>query len=196
MRMARGALVFAVLVVALAACGDDGGEEGGGGEAAGATTGGDGAGGAGDESCDESGKPEMTGPIEGLQAGYAAGDPIDIGVPVDEDTARVIVGVYEVGTALYLGGTAEDTSGSTTQPLSLFAGVAGGATGTFYIAVELCSTEICTTPFIRNTYQRADRTLPMLDTGETYTQTREYVGSPAMTLACPSTIPIQSFEIQ
>ena len=137
----------------------------------------------------------MTGPIQGLQASYPAGDPIEIGVPVDEDTARVIVGIYEVGSTLYLGGTAEDTAGSTTQTLSFFAGVAGGAVGTFYLSVELCSTSVCTTPFVRNTYQRADRTQPMLDPGETYAQTREFVGGDAMTLTCSSPIPIQSFQI-
>lgn len=146
--------------------------------------------------CEGAGRPEMTGPITGLEPSYAAGDPIDIGVPVDEDTARVIVGIYEVGSKLYLGGTAEDAAGPTTRTLSFFAGVAGGKTGTFYLAIELCSTSVCTPPFVRNTYQRADRTAPMLTPGETYAHTREFVGSPAMPETCPSTIPIQSFTIE
>lgn len=146
--------------------------------------------------CESAGRPEMTGPITGLQPSYLAGDPIDVGVPVDEDTARVIVGVYEVGSTLYLGGTAEDAAGPTTRPLSFFAGVAGGKTGTFYLAIELCSTSVCTSPFTRNTYQRADRTAPMLAPGETYAHTREFVGGPAMTETCPSTIAIQSFTIE
>jgi hypothetical protein len=146
-----------------------------------------------DPECDGAGKPEMTGPIVGLEESYLAGDPIDVGIPIDEDTARVIVGIYEVGTVLYLGGTAEDAS-STTAQLSFFAGVADGETGTFYLSVELCSTAVCTSPFVRNTYQRADREVP-LTSGETYEQTRENVGGPADPRTCPTDIPIQSFEI-
>ncbi|WP_236515242.1 hypothetical protein [Sandaracinus amylolyticus] len=143
--------------------------------------------------CESAGYPEMTGPITGLAESYQAGDPIDIQVPVDEDTRRVVVGIYEVGTTLYLGGTAEDVSSSTAQ-LSFFAGVADGATGTFYLSIELCSTEVCTPPHVRNTYQRGDRTIP-LASGEVYTQTREHVGGEAMTEVCPTAIPIQSFAI-
>jgi hypothetical protein len=113
-----------VLALGSAACGDD---------ADGDATDDDGAGGSGGgSSCDGAGKPEMTGPITGLAASYPAGDPIDIGVPVDEDTRRVTVGVYEVGSTLYLGGTGEDASPGSTRSLSLFAGVADGATGTFW----------------------------------------------------------------
>jgi hypothetical protein len=79
--------------------------------------------------------------------------------------------------------------------LSLYAGVADGATGTFYLSVELCSTRECTSPFVRNTYQRADRTIPF-DADETYEQTRENVGGPDLNESCPSTIEIQSFEIE
>ena len=91
-----------VLAFGSTACGDD---------ADGGPSDDDGSGGSGGgASCDGAGKPEMTGPISGLAVSYAAGDPIDIGVPVDEDTLRVTVGVYEVGSTLYLGGTAEDSS--------------------------------------------------------------------------------------
>lgn len=177
-----------VVAVACVACGDEtadgaGDDDGGGGSGAG-------------PSCDPAGKPEMTGPITGLAASYAAGDPIDVAVPVDEDTMRVAVGVYEVGSKLYLGGTAEDTSPGSTQPLSLFAGVKGGETGTFYLSVLLCSTSVCTTPMVRNTYQRTDQTAPALASGETYEQYRENVGDNDLFETCPSTIPIQSFVIQ
>jgi hypothetical protein len=145
--------------------------------------------------CDATGKPEMTGPIMGLEPSYLAGDPMDVGVPVDEDTARVIVGIYEVGSELYLGGTAEDVAGPDVRQLSFFAGVADGEIGTFYLAVELCSTMTCTTPFVRNTYQRVDRTAPLAD-GETYVQTREFVGEPAMPETCATDIPVQSFLIE
>jgi len=140
------------------------------------------------------GVPELTGPIAGLSASYGAGDPIHVSVPVDADTARVIVGVYEVGTTLYVAGTAMDVASSSSADLMLYAGVAGGATGTFYLSVELCSTSVCTTPFVRNTFQRADRTDPTLS-GESYVATRENVGGAAMTTACTTTIPIQSFTI-
>jgi hypothetical protein len=185
-----------VMSLATAACGDDagGGSPADGGSPVDGGSSGDGGSGGG-PGCSGDGKPEMTGPITGLAASYVAGDPIDIGVPVDEDTARVIVGVYEVGSALYLGGTAEEASAGTTN-LSLFAGVADGETGTFYLSVELCSTSVCTTPFVRNTYDRADRFAPALAIGETYVQTRENVGTPANVQACPSEIAIQSFEIQ
>jgi hypothetical protein len=179
------------LLVALltTACGDD---------AQGGPTDDDGGSGGsgGGSSCDGAGKPEMTGPITGLVASYAAGDPIDIGVPVDEDTRRVTVGVYEVGSTLYLGGTAEDASPGSTRTLSLFAGVAGGATGTFYLLVELCSTSLCTTPFVRNVYQRADGTAPALASGEPYVQARENVGGPDLVETCPTEISIQSFLIE
>lgn len=145
-------------------------------------------------SCETAGFPEMTAAITGLSASYAAGAPINVGVPVDTDTQRVIVGVYEAGSTLYLGGTAEDVSLSP-QNLMFYAGVMGGATGTFYLAVELCSTKVCTTPFIRNTYQRANRTVPVTN-GEQYEQTREHVGGDAMTHSCATTIPIQTFLIQ
>lgn len=145
--------------------------------------------------CDGTGKPELTGPITGLQPSYGAGDPIDIGVSVDEDTQRVIVGVYAEGSELYLGGTAEDVAASSTTQLSLFAGVVNGETGTFYLAIELCSTEICTLPFVRNTYQRADRTSDF-ESGETYEQTRENVGDTDLVEVCPTDIAIQSFEIE
>jgi hypothetical protein len=146
--------------------------------------------------CESPGVPEMTGPISGLAASYAAGDPIDVGVPVDEDTVRVIVGVYEVGSVLYLAGTAADVAGSSTAMMSLFAGVREGATGTFYLSIELCSTSVCTTPFVRNTYQRSDRTAATLGAAETYEQTRENVGDgPGTPEVCASTIPIQSFRI-
>lgn len=145
--------------------------------------------------CDGAGKPELTGPITGLAASYSAGDPINIQVPVDQDTARVIVGVYEVGSMLYLGGSAEDVAPSSSAALSLFAGVKDGQKGTFYLSVELCSTRICTPPFIRNTYQRADRSAPRM-AGESYVQKRENVGGPAAAQTCPSSIPVQSFSIQ
>lgn len=145
--------------------------------------------------CESAGTPELTGPITGLAASYAPGDPIDIGVPVDQDTARVIVGVYEIGSMLYLGGTAEDVTASSTANLSLFAGVKNGKTGRFYLSVELCSTRVCTTPFVRNTYQRADRSAPRMF-GESYVQTRENVGGPAASQTCPSSIPVQSFAIE
>lgn len=142
-----------------------------------------------------SGVPELTGPLTGLLASYVAGDPMTIGVPVDEDTARVIVGIYEVGSSLYLGGTAEDVAPSSTATMNLFAGVADGATGTFFISVELCSTSVCTTPFIRNTYDRVDRTDPSL-VGEAYFATRENVGGPAMPMSCATDIPMQAFSIE
>lgn len=205
MRIPRASAAFAVLF--LVACGDDGGSGGAGGSSS--TSSGDGgtsastpdAGAGGDVgsgggTCDEPGKPEMTGPIQGLEESYAAGDAIDVGVPVDEDTKRVIVGIYEVGSALYLGGTAEDTSGPTTQALSFFAGVEDGEVGEFYLAIELCSTSVCTTPFTRNTYQRSDRTAAALAAGETYTQTREYVGGDGTPNVCPTDIPIQGFFIE
>lgn len=204
-RSAHSLFVVGSVAAFLCACGDDGGSDddttdGGG---AGTSEGGSGtgavggAGGAGTSCGDEPGKPEMTGPITGLQPSYIAGDPVEISVPVDEDTARVIVGIYEVGSVLYVGGTAEDTSGATSQSLSLFAGVADGEVGEFYIAVELCSTSVCTTPFVRNTYQREDRTLPMLTAGETYIQTREFVGGDdGNPFTCPTSIPIQSFMIE
>lgn len=175
------------------ACGDDGASSGIDGSSTG-SGGDDGAGAGGGASCDEPGKPELTGPISGLQASYLAGDPIDVSVPHDADTARVIVGVYEVGSALYLGGTAEEAGAGATN-LSLYAGVANGEVGTFYLSVELCSTSLCTTPFVRNTYDRADRFAPTLAAGETYLQTTENVGTPANTRTCPSDIPIQSFDI-
>lgn len=56
------------------------------------------------------GVPELTGPLSGLRASYAAGEAMEVGVSVDEDTARVIVGIYEVGSSLYLGGNAEDVA--------------------------------------------------------------------------------------
>ena len=117
-----------------------------------------------------------------------------VSVPHDADTARVIVGIYEVGSALYLGGTAEE-AGSGATNLSFYAGVANGEVGTFYLAVELCSESLCTPPFVRNTYDRADRFAPALAAGETYLQTTENVGTPANTRTCPSDIPIQSFDI-
>ena len=177
-------------MAALAACGDD--SSSGGSASGGASSGGAGGG----PSCDGDGRPELTGPISGLMPSYVAGDPIDIAVPVDADTARVIVGIYEVGSTLYLGGTAEEASGASTVNLSFFAGVKDGETGTFYLEVELCSTSVCTTPFVRNTYDRADRTAPMLAPDEKYQATKEYVGGPADVEVCPSDIPIQSFEIQ
>jgi hypothetical protein len=146
--------------------------------------------------CDGTGKPELTGPITGLKASYLQGDPIDVSVPVDQDTARVIIGIYEAGSALYLGGTAKDVAASSTATLSMFAGVKNGNTGTFYLSVELCSTSVCTTPFIRNTYQRADRTAPPA-LAETYVQTRERVGGgPAIPETCRTSIPVQTFRIQ
>jgi hypothetical protein len=173
------------------ACGDDGSSSGNGGSSSG--TGGEGGAGGGG-SCDEPGKPELTGPITGLSASYAAGDPVDVSVPHDADTARVIVGIYEVGSALYLGGTAEE-AGSGSTNLSFFAGVMNGEVGTFYLSVELCSTSLCTTPFVRNTYDRVDRDAPTLAAAETYLQTTENVGTTANTRTCPSDIPIQSFDI-
>lgn len=189
---------LAFLLVLSTACGDEEGD-GSDGTTSGAgsgASGGTGSGGGGGSGCDGAGVPEMTGPIQGLQPSYAAGAPIDISVPVDEDTARVIAGIYEVGTTLYLGGTAEDTSGPTAQSLSFFAGVADGAVGSFYLSIELCSTSVCTPPHIRNTYQRADRTAPTLDPGETYIQTREQVGGDGTPETCSTSIPIQGFEIQ
>ena len=116
---------------------------------------------------------------------------MSIGVPVDEDTARVTVGIYEVGTLRYLGGSAEDAAGGGTVTIDLFA---GGDTGSFYLAVELCSTSICTPPTIQNTYQRSDRTAPY-SAGETYTHTRENVGGTPLTETCDTAIPVQIFEI-
>ncbi|MCA9669510.1 MAG: hypothetical protein KC503_28140 [Myxococcales bacterium] len=150
--------------------------------------------GGGTTTCNTVGVPEMTGPIAGLGSDYAAGDPMTVSVPVDEDTRRVIVGIYEVGSNAYLGGTADDAAPSSVKTLDFRAGVVGGAVGTYYLSVELCSTSVCTTPFIRNTYQRADRTASFTS-GETYTATNEHVGGPAMTESCPTAIPIQTFQI-
>lgn len=148
---------------------------------------------AGFSTCEEVGVPQMTGPITGLGASYTAGDPMTIGVPVDADTVRVSAGIYEVGSNLYLGGAAEDGAAGTVT-LELFAGVRDGATGTFYIAVELCSTSICTVPTIRTTYQRLDRMAPH-SAGETYTHMRENVGGTPFTETCTTSIPVQTFEI-
>jgi hypothetical protein len=144
--------------------------------------------------CERVGFPELTGAITGLNASYAAAAEIHVGVPVDEDTQRVIVGIYEAGSTLYLGGNAEDVAASSTANVMLYAGVVGGATGTFYLSVELCTTKVCTTPFVRNTYDRADRMVPFT-AGEKYTETREHVGTTADRHSCPTTIPIQTFEI-
>ncbi len=182
-----GEVLLAVSLCATVACGDDTSSGGGGSDGSGASSSSSG--------CSGDGRPELTGPIIGLQPSYLAGDPIDISVPVDADTARVIVGIYEVGSTLYLGGTAEEAAGASSTNLSFFAGVAGGEIGTFYLAVELCSTSVCTTPFVRNTYDRVDRTAPSLAAGETYQATKENVGSAADVETCPSDVPIQSFEI-
>jgi hypothetical protein len=179
-----------LLAVALFGCGDD--------TATGSTGDAGGSGGttssAGGADCNEDGKPEMTGPITGLKASYQAGEAFEIGVPVDADTKRVIVGVYEVGSVLYVAGTAKEATSGTTN-LSLFAGVKDGEIGTFYISVELCSTSVCATPFVRNTYNRAD-TSADLAPSEKYVQTRENVGTPANRKTCPTDIEIQTFEIQ
>jgi hypothetical protein len=55
---------------------------------------------------------------------------------------------------------------------------------------------VCTTPFVRNTYQRAELTAPALASDESYLQTRENVGGPDLLETCPSAIPIQSFLIE
>lgn len=119
---------------------------------------------------------------------------MQVTVPVDEDTRRVIVGIYEVGSTLYLGGTANDVEPSSTASLDLYAGVRDGKTGTFYLSVELCSTTVCTSPMLRTTYQRAERTSSLSD-GETYLETREEVGGSTLPVDCLSDLQIQPFSI-
>jgi len=189
--------VWSLIFLVAAACGDDEASPGGEADAGESPDSGEpsdsGEPDAGSD-CDGTDKPEMTGPISGLKSSYQAGDDIDVSVPIDEDTARVTVGLYEEGSERYLGGSAADVSPGSTAQLSLYAGVEGES-GTFYLSIELCSTEVCTAPFVRNTYQRADRAIPFED-DETYEATRENVGGMDLVEACPSSIAIQSFTIE
>lgn len=132
------------------------------------------------------GIPQLTGPPSGLAATYAAGATIDVVLPVDEDTRRATISIYEYGSTLTLGSAAtEVTTGTAT--FSIPAGTAAAPSGTYYLQIDLCSTSLCASPLARNLYDRMGA-----DTG--YTETRTQTG--AGPEVCASTIPITTFAIE
>ncbi len=134
----------------------------------------------------DDGMPELTGPLGGLSPSYAVGEPITVMLPVDTDTRRATVTIYDYDSSLMLGSVATEV-GSSTATLTLPAGTPGAAPpGTYYLQVDLCSTSLCTSPLARNIYDRTG------DETE-YTATRRRTSmSPEM---CATGIPITTFTI-
>lgn len=132
------------------------------------------------------GIPQLTGALTGLSASYAAGATITVDLPVDADTRRAAVSIYQVGSSLTLGSAATEVS-TGTATLSLAAGTAAAPAGTYYLQVDLCSTSLCASPLARNVYDREGA-----DTE--YTETRTRTSMP--TEVCATTIPIATFTIE
>src|SRR5690606_20522039 len=106
-------------------------------------------------------------------------------LPVDEDTRRATISIYEYGSTLMLGSAATEVS-SSTATLSLSAGTAAAPSGTYYVQVDLCSTSLCTSPLVTNSYER-------MGADTEYTETRR---RPSMSPeVCATGIPITTFTI-
>src|SRR5690349_9561970 len=142
----------------------------------------------GDPSCSPgAGVPELAGPLVGLQPSYAAGSMITVSFPVDADTRRAEISLYQAGSTLFLGASAEDVAPSSTASLSMYAGTMAAPVGTYYLQVALCSTTLCTEPLVRNTYF-------MMGSGTGYQQKRTQSGK--VDEVCATGIPITTFTIQ
>jgi hypothetical protein len=137
---------------------------------------------------DGAGWPELTGPLTGLAPSYASPTDIDVSFPVDEDTvyARLTVYDYDTTTTLIQNWAETVTPGSIVNAtIGLAAGV---PSGTYYLTVELCSTDACALPVSRNDYERDGASTD-------YYETR-YTNPTAMREGpCPTAIPIQTFTI-
>ena len=153
--------------------------------------GGGGGGGTVDAGClFNTGMPQLTGPLTGISASYAKGGQMNVGVPVDADTKRATITIYDFNSPLQLGSSAMEVSPGTTTSIGILAGNAGSApTGTYYISIELCSTMLCTSPLQKNLHERK----PLSSTA--YTETRTITGM-GIVETCSTGIPIQTFQIQ
>jgi hypothetical protein len=131
--------------------------------------------------------PELTGPLVGLAASYAAGSTITVGIPVDEDARRVQITLFEYGGRTMLGSSAADISPSGTASLEIAAGTLEAPPGNYFFEVDLCSTTLCTSPLERNSFDQQG-------SESDYTQRRSRPGE--ANELCRSTIPITAFRIE
>ncbi len=134
--------------------------------------------------------PQLTAGLGGIAASYAKGGQMMVSVPVDADTRRATITIYDYNSTLQLGSSALEVSPSSTATIPILAGNAGSApTGTYYISVELCSTSLCTTPLQKNLHERKAAGATV------YTETRTITGM-GVVETCSTGIPIQTFQIQ
>lgn len=169
--------------------GAGGGTAGGsGGGVAGGSGGGGGAGGAGAGCAFNVGMPQLTGPLTGIAASYAKGAQMNVGVPVDADTRRVTITIYDYNSPLQLGSAAMEVSPSTSTTIGIVAGITPPS-GTYYISVDLCSTMLCGSPLQRNLHEKKALS------STAYTETRTISGM-GIVETCSTGIPIQTFQIQ
>lgn len=119
-----------------------------------ACTGGDGGSKSDPIYVDGDGMPELTGSPTWELSSVAAGETLDVFVPVDTDTAYARVGVYDFATdTLLVANWAETAVPGTTQQgfVTIPLGTAAGA---YYMDVDLCSSDECYQPYMRNYYRQ------------------------------------------
>lgn len=105
---------------------------------------------------DGDGMPELTGSPLFALASVTAGDTLDVTVPVDTDTLYARVGVYDFETdTLLVANWAETAVPGTTQQGSLTIPSSTPA-GAYYMDVDLCSSDECYQPYMRNYYRQED----------------------------------------
>jgi hypothetical protein len=105
---------------------------------------------------DGDGMPELTGSPTWELSTVPAGDTLDVYVPVDTDTAYARVGVYDVATdTLLVANWAETAAPGATQTGFVTIPLATAA-GAYYMDVDLCSSDACFQPYMRNYYRQED----------------------------------------
>jgi len=118
--------------------------------------GGDGGGKSSPIFVDGDGMPELTGSPAWASPSVTAGQDVDITVPVDSDTLYARVGVYDVATdTLLVANWAETAVPGATQNGFVSIPLAT-APGQYYMDVDLCSSDECIQPYMRNYYRQEE----------------------------------------
>ena len=133
--------------------------------------------------------PQLTGALSGISASYAKGGAMTVSLPVDADTRRAQITIYDYNSPLQLGSSAAEVTPGSTATIYINAGTGTAPSGTYYVSVDLCSTSLCTTPLQRNLHERKALS------ATAYTETRTISGM-GIVETCTTGIPIQTFQIQ
>lgn len=142
----------------------------------------------GAECGDGEGYPELTGSPT-VPAAAARGGEIEVTIPVDGDTAYARLAIEDFATSSTLINNWADATEGATSVTATVSIPEATTPGVYYLTFDLCSSDACTDPFRRNTYER---------TGSGTTYTRVGYDSPPLTQTegpCDSGLAIPTFDI-